>query len=572
MDVGVKLINLFIRRNLPFIRSFGCFLVVFFVFSLASIGQTYGGATRIYTDFEGYWTSGVGANNPVQPDDSHHLLGYTWQGTVYTTGVDDGRLSLEGVPHSPQVYQAFPVRNIHAKSSGTFIGLAQIYDGVDGGISAPPPFAVPPNLSTFLTDGLQGLDYGTGVANIAAGNVIFDFSGIIDPSQISDGIPDILVTQFADPSATLDEIFLTDENGNQVGNSLSINHTTIDILGQWSADFYNLNGSISAGFTKTSRDFRLWVAELESFGIDLTNYQDVRSLRYRLNGTSDLAFAAYKVGVFDIVAANNDEGFTNQEEPIVLDVLGNDLPAEILNPTYLSILAGPANGTLSIDSGTGEIEYTPDPEFYGIDQFTYEICGDGGLQCDEAQVTIEVNQVTLPVNWISFYGHVIASKGVALMWATANEKNSSYYVIQSSLDGKHWQVLDRVDGVGYATTQVNYSHFVPIQEEGRVYFRLHQIDRDGQSSFSEIFAVDFFNRKGRNAVVYPNPASTEVRIEGLQSCESEIRIVDLAGNDCTTLVSVDRPNPCSVRLEIASLAEGIYLVKVGEQTFKFKKF
>ncbi|WP_162417042.1 Ig-like domain-containing protein [Cyclobacterium roseum] len=539
----IKLINLFIQRNLSVIRGFGYLLVFIFVSPPDNFGQTYGGATRIYTDFDGYWTSAVGANNPVQPDDSHHLLGFTWQGTVYSTGVDDGRLVSEGVPHSEQIYQAFPVRNIQPKSSGTYIGLAQLYDGVDGGISDPPPFAVPPNLSTFLTDGIQGLDYGTGVANIAAGNVIFDFSGIIDPDQISDGIPDILVTQFADPSATLDEIFLTDENGIQIGNSLSINHTTIDILGQWSADFYVLNGN-SAAFTKSSRDLRLWVAELESFGINMGNYQDVRSLRYRLNGSSDLAFAAYKVGVFDIVAANNDEGFTNQEEPVVLTVLDNDLPGEILDPAYLSILAGPQNGTLSINSDTGAIEYTPDPEFFGTDQFTYEICGEGGLQCDEAIVTIEVNQVTLPVKWVRFYGHVIENKGVALKWATANEINASYYDIQSSFDGKKWQVLDRVDGKGDATTQVHYSHFLPVEGVGRMYFRLHQVDRDGQSSYSEIWAAELFNPMERRPLLYPNPATTEIRIDGLQFCESEIRIVDLSGNDRTGLLSIDKPVPC----------------------------
>ncbi|MDN3686572.1 Ig-like domain-containing protein [Cyclobacterium jeungdonense] len=567
----IKLINIFIQRNISVFRSFGYLLVFVFAGPLENAAQTYGGATQIYTDFNGYWTSAAGANNPVQPDDSHHLLGFTWQGTVYSTGVDDGRLISEGVPHSEQIYQAFPVRNIQPKSSGTYIGLAQIYDGVDGGISDPPPFGVPPNLSTFLTDGLQGLDYGTGVANIAAGNVIFDFSGIIDPTQISDGIPDILVTQFADPSSTLDEIFLTDENGNQVGNSLSINHTTIDILGQWSADFYELDGN-SAAFTKSSRDLRLWVAELESFGINMGNYQGVRSLRYRLNGSSDLAFAAYKVGVFDIVAANNDEGFTNQEEPVVLNVLDNDLPAEILDPAYLSILEGPQNGTLSINLDTGAIEYTPASEFYGTDQFTYEICGDGGLQCDEALVTIEVNQVTLPVKWIDFSGRVIGNRGVALKWATANEKNSSYYDIQSSFDGKKWRVMGRVEGVGYAFTQVNYSHFVPVQGAGRIYFRLRQVDRDGQSSYSEIWAVELFELMEKKVLVYPNPAFSEIRIDGLQFCESEIRIVDLSGNDCTHLVTIEKPMPCSVRLEIASLPEGIYLAKVGNQTFKFKKF
>jgi hypothetical protein len=44
--------------------------------SLFMFGQT----TRIITDFGGYWSSTTGAPNPVKPDSSHMLLGFTHNG------------------------------------------------------------------------------------------------------------------------------------------------------------------------------------------------------------------------------------------------------------------------------------------------------------------------------------------------------------------------------------------------------------------------------------------------------------------------------------------------------------
>jgi len=211
-----------------------------------------GGVSRIYTDYNGYWASGIGAISSIKPDKSHHLSAYTWNGKTYSTGVNDASLERNNVSFVPAVYQAFPVRNI-ASTTSTYVGLGQIQDGVHGGISSSPPFPVPPNLANFLTDGLQGLDIGTGVANIKAGELIFDFTGIIDKNQIADGIPDILVSQIADPSSTTDEIYLADAQGKMVGKRLSITHNRIPSVGKWTADFYKLNGKETA-FTNEDRD------------------------------------------------------------------------------------------------------------------------------------------------------------------------------------------------------------------------------------------------------------------------------------------------------------------------------
>ncbi|MFC4874943.1 Ig-like domain-containing protein [Negadavirga shengliensis] len=532
--------------------------------------QDYGGSTGIFTDYGGFWASEAGNHNPILPDNTHHLLGFRWNGINYSTGVNDDRLALEGVSFSPQVYQAFPVRNIQAKPSGTYIGLGQMYDGVDNGISVPPPFNVPPNLASFLTSGIQGLNFGTGVANIAAGNLIFDFSGIIDPDQIGDGIPDILVSQFADPSSVLDEIYMADDVGNLIGNSLAIDHTQVVRVGSWSADFYELNGN-SAAFIKGSRDLRLWVADLSAFGIDQNNYDQVRSMRYRLNGTSDPAFAAYKVGVFDILAANNDHGTTNQGEPVVITVLSNDLPIEILDSNTVKILTGPSNGTVVIDQATGEIQYIPNEEFYGSDEFTYEVCDSSELQCDEAVVYIDVIQVPLPVSWLSFGGYYEKDKGVVLEWETAQEKDCDHFNILTSANGKEWKSLGIVSAGGDSNEIQKYAFIDEYPQKGRVYYRIKQSDHDGSYEYSDVISIVTEKYRNTNISFKPNPVGDKLILEGTSHELSEIGIYSISGQDVSGETSIFLIADDNREIEVKKLPKGKYVLKTKSQRLVFLK-
>jgi len=59
-----------------------------------------------------------------------------------------------------------------------------------------------------------------------------------------------------------------------------------------------------------------------------------------------------------------------------------------------TIKSEPANGTL-VFNGSGFI-YTPNPDFYGTDSFTYFVSDDGGLESEVATVTIKVTGVDDP--------------------------------------------------------------------------------------------------------------------------------------------------------------------------------
>jgi hypothetical protein len=258
--------------------------------------------TEIITDYNGYWKSGSGLINSVKPDNSHNLVSFTYNGVRYSTGVDDVLLTANGQPFVAGAYKSLPVSQITGTVNGnTKIGLGQMYDGVHNGASSTAPQN---NMVKYLTDGTKGLDLGTCVANLPVGDLIFPINNM-QQGAIGDNIPDLIVTQTADPSSSaLDSYEFTDIYGNRIGNKVDIVLNNLQVVGNWTADFYSAYQNpmvLPGGFTNTDRPLRLWTADFSSFGINSTNMAQIAYFRIRLNGNSDVAFVAYNEAAFTII-------------------------------------------------------------------------------------------------------------------------------------------------------------------------------------------------------------------------------------------------------------------------------
>ena len=89
--------------------------------------------------------------------------------------------------------------------------------------------------------------------------------------------------------------------------------------------------------------------------------------------------------------AQNDNATTGENQPLTGNVLPNDTDVDgNLDTTSVILISGPTNGTLVLNPD-GTFTYTPDPNFVGTDQFTYEVCDTGiPVYCDQAVMVITV--------------------------------------------------------------------------------------------------------------------------------------------------------------------------------------
>ncbi|HHB80048.1 MAG TPA: gliding motility-associated C-terminal domain-containing protein, partial [Saprospiraceae bacterium] len=95
--------------------------------------------------------------------------------------------------------------------------------------------------------------------------------------------------------------------------------------------------------------------------------------------------------VNDAPIATDDNPSTDEDTPVVIDVLANDTDVEGLDSTSVTILTPPTNGTITVDSINGEVQYIPNNHFFGQDTIVYVVCDTGmPVLCDTAQVIISV--------------------------------------------------------------------------------------------------------------------------------------------------------------------------------------
>ncbi|WP_442267608.1 DUF7507 domain-containing protein [Tenacibaculum sp. ZS6-P6] len=249
---------------------------------------------RIWTDWNGYWTSNVATTGNNRPDSYNNLTAFRWNGTVYSTGVNDASLTANGVSFTPANFKSLPIRSI--PTGGLFLQGARI-DGTVTVANLIPPVAgataTSEEYAQRLTDGVKGLALGTGVANIPAGQTTFQLQpGAINISTINDGVPDLLFNQIAQPSSTVDRIWFVDSSGNVVGNQVSISFLGYPVLGTYILDIFNPDGTLWAGASNTSRDIRMMALDYASLGITTANASQVDRLIVRFSGQSDIGFVA----------------------------------------------------------------------------------------------------------------------------------------------------------------------------------------------------------------------------------------------------------------------------------------
>lgn len=102
--------------------------------------------------------------------------------------------------------------------------------------------------------------------------------------------------------------------------------------------------------------------------------------------------------VNDPPVAADDAAATDEDTPVVIDVLANDSDVDgTLDPASVAVTSAPSMGAVAVDPATGAITYTPEDP--GTDTFVYQVCDDGvPVLCASAEVTVSIEAVNDPPN------------------------------------------------------------------------------------------------------------------------------------------------------------------------------
>lgn len=160
----------------------------------------------------------------------------------------------------------------------------------------------------------------------------------------------------------------------------------------------------------------------------------------------------------------------------------------------------------------------------------------------------------LPVEMTYFRGE---RKGdIALLeWGTAMEINNEGFFIERSPDAVSWTTRGFVPGQGTTREAQHYQWPDRTPLSGPNYYRLRQVDHDGQYAYSHIVLVQFQVRVRWQ--VFPNPAgaSLSYTFPNHQAIE-QVQLLDLHGRLLRESTDING------RFSLAGLPQGVYLLVI----------
>ena len=173
----------------------------------------------------------------------------------------------------------------------------------------------------------------------------------------------------------------------------------------------------------------------------------------------------------------------------------------------------------------------------------------------------------LPVE-LSTFSAIQQGVYILLSWRTEMEINSYGFDIERAkeINGsmQQWNKIGFVAGLGNSNSPKNYSFTDNPEAGSKYYYRLKQIDSDGQFKYSNVININLeIPDQFMLYQNYPNPFNPATSITyNLPTDELVlIKVFDVLGNEVTTLVN-DRQmaGSYSIKFDGSEYASGIYIL------------
>lgn len=183
--------------------------------------------------------------------------------------------------------------------------------------------------------------------------------------------------------------------------------------------------------------------------------------------------------------------------------------------------------------------------------------------------------ISLPVELTSFAATQNGTN-VVIDWATATETNNMGFDVERSTDGISFAKIGFVKGAGTTTSAQSYKFTDESAFAGKNYYRLRQIDMNGEFTYTDAIEVDLM--LAGDFVIYqnyPNPfnPSTTIKFNLPSMAKVNITVFDIMGSEVASILDKEMTQGShSVEFNASNLASGSYLYTISATTTDGKMF
>lgn len=172
----------------------------------------------------------------------------------------------------------------------------------------------------------------------------------------------------------------------------------------------------------------------------------------------------------------------------------------------------------------------------------------------------DCSSTTVPLRIMSYELRIKNGK-VVNYWVTANEENVSHHNIQRSADGIEFTNVGKVAANNKTYNEYSFTDKQPLN--GKSYYRIESVDKDGSVSYSVVREVQLIGNE--QLKIYPNPATNRINISynaGSSLKDTEIELCDMQGRMLRYYkLNEQRGN---FTASTGGLAAGMYIVRLKQ--------
>ena len=165
--------------------------------------------------------------------------------------------------------------------------------------------------------------------------------------------------------------------------------------------------------------------------------------------------------------------------------------------------------------------------------------------------------IALPVTLSAFTAQKV-NNTAKLVWATEQEINSGYFLVEKSMDGTNFSTIATVTAAGNSSSRREYGAFDNAPANGINYYRLKQVDKDGRATYSAVKSLLF--SATYTVQIAPNPTRdfVHVYINKANTQAITIHLLDGAGKLLKTVKSAQNHEI----INTAGFSSGLYFIKI----------
>lgn len=169
----------------------------------------------------------------------------------------------------------------------------------------------------------------------------------------------------------------------------------------------------------------------------------------------------------------------------------------------------------------------------------------------------------LPITLINFEGTCEGSM-ITIDWTTASESNNKLFFLEESEDALNWSMVKTIQGAGNSTTQKHYSEMISSKFAGGSYYRLTQVDFNGNSELFDPVYINCEQSLSNELSISPNPAVDFVNVSITTDTDinANLTLFSTSGQILFSKQARITKGVNNIRLDISDLPAGAYHLNV----------